>query len=321
MTEILRGLDIKPRHSYPFLWADYVELLTLCGESSYFSRSNLEELQQEGGELQIDDEDGANLSSAMQDDIISNQWDEIKDKLLQRQSTVTAWPFQFKGNSLQSAFDTHNSAHRLYMVLLLASSLRLCPKSRVNEVSAALEEVAYLLFKYMLPKGWSVKPFGAHQTIAEGYTGPLRNKLEKLAVDIHGTLMKQVDDYDSRDTGDGGIDVVAWDSLGDDRGHMPVIFAQCGCSPRDWEHKQLSVTPAAIESHIATQHPGAAYYITPHDLSASNQKWERASHVAKVVVLDRRRLMYLAEHHSVLPNLPSWKFVDEAINLGYQLSS
>ncbi len=320
MTEILSGLDTKPRQAYTFLWADYVELLTLCGEDGRFSRGNLEELQQEGEELQVDD-DGINFTSTEQDDDVAKRWDEIKAKLLQRRTAYATWPFELNGNVLRRVFDANLPGHRLYAALLIASSLRLCPKKRIEEISAALEEVAYLLFMGMLPEGWKVIPFGAHQTIADGYTGTLRGRLEQLADDIHGRLMKQADDYDSSDTGDGGIDVVAWDNLGDARGHMPVIFAQCGCSPTDWEHKQLSVTPAAIESHIAAQHPGAAYYVTPHDLSASNEKWERASHVARVVVLDRRRLMHLADLHSVLNKLPAWPFVDEAIKLGYRLSS
>lgn len=333
---ILVNLGTHPRHPYPFLWADYIELITLCSRDGQFSRGALAEADQEGGDLQQEGaEENENpeetegpestekgkLSAVKRDDTISLRWDEIKRRLQQRSETYAYWPFELRGNVLVRRFNPANPGHRLYAALLIASSYRLCHDKRAGEVAAALEEVAVLLMQNMLGKGWTVKPFGAHQSIAVGYTGTLRSKLEKLAQDVHGVLMKSEDDYDKSDTGDGGLDVVAWDSLGDSRGHFPVIFAQCGCSPTDWEHKQLSVTPAAVEAHIKTQHPAAAWYVTPHDLSQSNNKWDRGSHVVNVVLLDRKRLLHLVQRHELDPIIPTWPFVSEAANLGYSLTA
>jgi len=320
---ILTGLDTQPRHAYSFLWADYVELLALCSSDGVFSRSGLQEIAQEGGDLQSEDmiEDvDPDSTPAEVDDAISKRWDEIRTRFEIRQHSFPGWPFRLEGHRLIRAFVPENDEHRLYIALLIASSLRLCPKTREGEVAASLEEITYHLFSKMMPQGWQVRPFGAHQTIGIGYSGTLLGKLQQLERDINGKLMKDPADYDPRDTGDGGIDVVAWDDLGDHRGHIPVIFAQCGCSPQDWEKKQLEVSTSAIEAHIVPQHPGAAYYITPHDLSASDIRWERASKITRVIVLDRLRLLRLAVRHAVFPQLPAMAHVDEVVGMNYQLN-
>lgn len=323
---ILVDINKKPRQNYPFLWADYVELLALCSQDGRFSRGNLAESAQEGNDLQTEDDDTdgekeKDAGTEDQDDDIARRWDDIKRRLELRAKHFAYWPFELKGNVLFSRFDADNPGHRLYVALLIAASYRLCHDERAGEVAAALEELTYLLMSAMMGKGWQVRPFGAHQSIATGYTGTLRKKLEALALDINGKLMKDASDYDPRDTGDGGLDVVGWNSLGDTRGHMPIIFAQCGCSPTDWEHKQLSVSPAAIESHIKPQHPGAAWYVSPQDLYLSDSKWERASHVAGVVLLDRYRLLYLARDNDIEKQMPPWEFAAEASNLKYKLTA
>ena len=321
---ILTDLHKSPRHAYPFLWADYVELLALCSQDGRYSRANLEETDQEGSDLQRDGDDeelAQKISQEEQDDAVSQRWDDIRPRLVQRSKTYAYWPFELKGNVLYRRFEPNDPGHRLYAALLIAASYRLCHDRRAREVDAAFEEMTYLLMQNMLGIGWNVKPFGAHQAIAVGYNGTLRQKLEQLAPDVHGKLMKEADDYDPRDTGDGGLDVVAWDSLGDSRGHMPVIFAQCGCSPTDWEHKQLSVSPASVEAHIKTQHPGAAWYISPQDLCLGESKWDRSAHVVNVVLLDRRRLLFLAKRHGLEAHVPVWPFVTEAAALNYKLTA
>lgn len=319
---ILVDLNKRPRQAYPFLWADYVELLTLCSQDGRFSRGNLEEATQENADLEGEEEGETNgESAAEQDDAIARRWDDIKPRLELRSKTFAYWPFELKGNVLHRRYDDTNPGHRLYATLLIAASFRLCHEKRAGEVGAALEELTYLLMINMLGKGWEIRPFGAHQAIAGGYTGTLRAKLEALAKDVHASLMKNAEDYDPGNTGDAGLDVVAWNTLGDDRGHMPVIFAQCGCSPTDWEHKQLSVTPAAIEAHIATQHPGEAWYVSPQDLYLSHNRWDREAHVAKVVLLDRCRLLHLAKQHDLEKIMPLWPFAGEAASLKYKLTA
>lgn len=323
-------LDVLPRHSYSFLWADYVELLCLCSKNGIVAKNNLQAQQQEAEDLQIEaGEDEWNFTEddlevpdgdafenqndpERLDDRVTRRWWDIKNRLNARSSSFPGWPFKLDGDVLRVKFDVHNSEHRLYVSLLIASTLRLCHNERSAEVTSAFEEISYHWLRQAVAGVWQVRPFGAHQTLPNAYVGSLRTKLEALAADIKGILVKPSSDYDPRDTGDGGIDLVAWYDMGDNRGNMQVIFGQCACSPTDWESKQLDVSPASTEAHIYLQHPAAAYCFVPHDLSMDDKTWQRAAHIKRTVVVDRLRLLNLFSAEKTWNRLPSWPFVIEA---------
>lgn len=320
------SLNVLPRHAYPFLWADYIELLCLCSPNQMVSRGNLQATEQEAEDLQVDagavsDEDlvafAEPMAGEIKDDKISARWDDIAQKLQARASSFPGWPYELDGPVLRCKYDSERADHRLYVALLVASSLRLCSKKRSGSVTSAFEEISFHWMRQSLTPLWQVRPFGAHATLPNAYVGTLRAKLEALAGDLCAKLQKEAADYDPADTGDGGIDLVAWQDIGDKRGNIPVLFGQCACSPTDWESKQLDVTAGGVESHLWTQHPGAAYCFVPHDLSSSEHKWERAAHVKRTVLVDRRRLLKLFHATNSLATLPAWDFVGEAAATRY----
>lgn len=331
------SLDVLPRHSYSFLWADYVELLCLCSKNGIVAKGNLQAQQQEAEDLQADagedeqshfdqgfpvsDVDTDRNDSELLDDRVTRRWEDIKKRLHARSSSFPGWPFELTGEVLRTKFDAENAEQRLYVSLLIASSLRLCHAKRSMEVTSAFEEISYHWLRRSVTELWQVRPFGAHQTLPNAYTGTLRAKLEALANDIDCILVKPASDYDSSNTGDGGIDLVAWQNMGDSRGNMPVIFGQCACSPTDWESKQLDVTPASTEAHILPQHPGAAYCFVPHDLSLNDKSWDRSAHVKRTVIVDRRRLLNLFNLLRASDQLPNWPFVLEATQQAAELAT
>lgn len=330
-------LDVLPRHSYSFLWADYVELLCLCSKNGIVAKGNLQAQQQEAQDLQSDAGDDEHYSmeddlslisdeqdrtdSEVLDDRVTRRWDDIKKRLHARSASFPGWPFEIDGDVLRTKFDAENAEQRLYVALLIASSLRLCHDKRSAEVTSAFEEVSYHWLRQSVTTLWQVQPFGAHQTLPNAYTGTLRSKLEALATDIKGVLVKPASDYDPRDTGDGGIDLVAWQKMGDKRGNIPVIFGQCACSPTDWESKQLDVSPASTEAHIYLQHPAAAFCFVPHDLSMDDKNWQRAAHIKRTVVVDRSRLLNLFNSLQTGGLLPKWSFVSEATHQVVELAT
>lgn len=321
MPELLTALDTLPRYAYPFLWADYVELMCLCSRNDFISSGNFQAQVQEAADVQADTLHNENHDAtdqdadARMDDKVSARWADIHQRLEARSQNYPGWPFTLERKVLRSNFDDKNPSHRLYAALLIASSLRLCHKQRSNEVTAAFEEIAYHWLRNSLNEHWVVKPFGAHQRLPGAYDGTLLEKLKALAADIHANLAKRPEEYDPRDTGDAGFDLVAWLDMGDQRGNIPVIFGQCACSPTDWESKQLDVTPAASEAHLTLQHPGSGYCFVPHDLSAGDNNWQRASHIKRTVMVDRLRLLNLFNKRTAFDKLPHLPFVDEALRL------
>lgn len=319
MTEpLLTALDVLPRHAYPFLWADYIELLCLCSRNGLVSKGNLQAQAQEASDVQADADEKDERSENALNDRVSAKWSDLHQRLQAREKSFPGWPFKLERDVLRSIYDPNKPGHRLYAALLIASSLRLCHDKRSGEVTSAFEEISYHWLRYSLNGMWQIRPFGAHQTLPAAYTGTLFEKLSALAQDIKGTLMKSADEYDDRNTGDGGIDLVAWQDMGDKRGNMLVIFGQCACSPTDWESKQLDVSPSSTEAHIAPQHPGAAFCFVPHDLSLNENAWQRASNIKRTVVIDRCRLLNLFEQDEAWDSLPNWSFVTEATQTGFK---
>ena len=323
MSLLLADLGKVPRHAYPFLWADFAELLCLCSSNGYVSKGNIDAYTQEADDVQIDSDEDApeQEETAETDDRISRRWTDIQARLSARSQQYSDWPFLLEKNVLRSRYDPTNERHRLYAALLVASSLRLCNRKRMQEVTAAFEEISYHWLRNSLNPMWEVRPFAAHQALPGAYAGSLLQKLKALAIDIKAKLIKSDDEYDPTNSGDAGLDLVAWLKMGDQRGNIPVIFGQCACSPTDWESKQLDVTPAATEAHIHPQHPGAAYCFVPHDLSANDSRWERSTHVKRTVLVDRLRLFRLFESSNAFSKLPTWPFVDDAIATGALLAT
>ena len=99
------------------------------------------------------------------------------------------------------------------------------------------------------------------------------------------------------------IDIVAWHPLGNDtRVGIPIALAQCGCTAEEWTLKSLEASPAALGSNLTTQHDWATYYFMPQDLvdgQGTKQDWQRRPSLTKCIVIDRMRLIRLADAYSV----------------------
>ncbi len=334
-TLLFQNLETLPRLKQTHQWADYIELLALTSEDKSCSHGYLQNTEGENEELACDmddvdfDEemppsefdsnfDKENMHYSDRDEKLNRRWSDIKTCLHSRQLRFSdAWPFELKDDVLYSKIDSNNALHRLYIALLLSSALRYIIKTRHDDITASLEEIGYRIFCHLMPttpKMWIVKPFGAHQRIANGYQGTLFNKITHLAVDLNAKLTAEKSEFDLRDTGDGGLDVVAWHSMGvDDKlGYIPVAFAQCGCSLEDIPHKQYEAHPINWDTKVFVQHPAACYYFAPHDLRKNSGHWD--VHLGRVIMLDRMRILHLAKMYELPAKHVDWSHVDEAIN-------
>lgn len=318
-------LGDHPRISKIHVWADYIELLALTSEDSLFSGSVLEDTLAEAEDTAIDQE-AFELDEPMPSDepdvmivaseAVFRKWADIRGCLISRQRRLGGnWPFVIEDDILSCTIDRDNPSimHRLYVALLIASSLRYINTTYRTEITSSLEYISYFVFKKILPESWVVRPFGAHQRIANGYDGILYEKFVRLSEDLNAKLMLEEDDLDPRDTGDGGIDLVAWHPLGDDLGNIPIAFAQCGCSYDDLAHKQFEANAVNLSSKIVPQHPGANYYFAPHDLRKNTGKWDKKP--GQVIMLDRTRIIHLANTYAIEEEIVNWPHIETTINV------
>ncbi|MBU2048759.1 MAG: restriction endonuclease [Gammaproteobacteria bacterium] len=317
---LFNGLGRLPSAAPSHLWADYVELRALTGIDKVFSHGFLEDSIGLADDVNIDansnaDVDGEDSGEATNaaDEVdtearLRNKWRDIKVALTSRQSRMgAAWPFEFSHDVLRLRYDNSNSLHQLYLSLLVASSLRYVERKRYQEIADYLEEVGAVVFTALMPTQWTVKVFGANST---NYNGTKSDKLRALAADLRAQVTFEDDEINDGDTGDAGLDVVAWHDFGDSLGQIPIAFAQCGCSPNDIDYKQLEPSPASFNRWMKPHHPAAAYYIAPLDFRKNNGHWVRKP--AEVIMIDRSRIVNVISTYNLSIGAPG--FVSEALN-------
>jgi hypothetical protein len=319
-TPILENLDERPKSSDDYLWCDYVELRCLTDIDLRFSRGNLSELLQETSEQSIPDDSGDD------DEVLAETNPElVQDALRVEQETpladqneakvgyifsalkyraelfAGAYPFVVDEHATEIRIRDIDSAEReFYVQLLLSASLRLVPKTRRKELTKPFEELSLTIFKCLMPDGWEVHEFGAAS--ATRYRGHLYDRLTKLTKDLRGTLDLKKEHFKTKNSGDGGLDLVAWHPMGDERTSIPIALGQCGCTAEEWSLKSLEASPQNLGGNLHTLHPWATYYFMPQDLmDGRNVKgdWQRRNDITRCVMVDRLRLMRLAKHYGV----------------------
>jgi hypothetical protein len=316
VTDLFKNLHNLPRLNQTHQWADYVELLALVSADKFYSQGYLQDAEGEIEDLALDMDDVDDefeLNNNL-DDKLNRRWSDIKTCLQSRHLRLTdAWPFELTNDVLTAKINLQQPLHRLYIALLLASSLRYIANTRQKDIYNSLEEIAYQLFCQLMPvRTWTVRPFGAHH--ADGYQGTLFEKIKKLALDLNTKCLAEKEEFEKGDSGDGGSDLVAWHSMGDNLGYIPIAFAQCGCSLEAAEHKQFQAHPVNWRNKLQLHHPPANYYFIPHDFRRNSGHLD--TQLGEVIMIDRSRILYLAKLYQLPHTLFIWSHVDEAISSG-----
>jgi hypothetical protein len=338
----------RPTASDLYYWCDYIELKCLVDPDHKYSRGRVLELLDDSAQLYGDVTDADNNAQAKDEVILGGDDEEELDEeaflpigglvsstppSLQKESRVAGWfanfeyraaifgdnyPFELSADSQElSLRDITPKGRQLYLQLLLSSSLRLIPATRWDELTEPFEEISEQIFAKLMPSGWKVHRFGAKG--ATRYKGLLFSKLQKLAKDLRAPLQLKKEHFKTGNSGDGGLDLVAWHPLGDARIGIPIALAQCGCTAEEWSKKSLEAAPDALWSHMPAHHRWATYYFMPHDLvvsSGSKQDWQRRPKITACIVIDRLRLMNLAGEYNIIDSCASTpQLITEATGL------
>ncbi len=299
---MFKNLDTPPDSSDGLLWVDFAELRALVHPDKCFSKGDLSGVAQRAKDI------GREFDA-------NEKWRLIADMAGIR--TVVygdAYPFKVAadGDTLEMNFN-ESDTHTTYVGLLIASSLRNVEKNEWDRITRDFEETSFVIFEKLMPRGSEVRATWARAGSGATYSGKLFDKLTSLAADLRCTANFSAADFDSHDTGDGGIDLVAWHPMSDSRQGMPISFAQCGCSKDDWDFKQIEAHTAKHYHRLPTMHPWANYYFMPLDFRRPDGDWAKKSDLGQVILVDRLRLIRLAAQYSALGDFPTMEYVAEAL--------
>jgi hypothetical protein len=303
---VLNNLDTPPKGTDSFIWTDYVELRAILHPDKCFSRGDLSSIEKRDRDM------GGGFN-------IEERWREIVNFSGNRRAEFKHFfPFNVSSDYDTINFDFDESlSHVAYVGLLIASCMRNISKKRQAEIARAFEETSFEIFSSLMPAGSEVRATWANGGRAATYTGSLFQKMQAIARDLRCLAAFKEGDFNKRDTGDGGIDLIAWHPMEDKREGMPIAFAQCGCSKDDWEFKQLEASPAKHGRHFPVLHPWATYYFLPIDLRSTEGDWAHKSDIGQAIFVDRLRLLRLAEKNDLFQSLPELPYVKEALEFQY----
>lgn len=326
---LLNGLAC-PTISDDYAWLDYYELSCLLLKDQRLSKGAIVEdldtvkgttpqllFSASNADQFFDDEDGD--SDGMEDDDLpmSVGGDERKDALIGKNESLARdlffgfsvrqrifgdwYPFEVVGDANDELkVRDLNDKRKVYIQMLLSAGLRMVPQQRWKDLTEPFEEISHKVFEILMPKGWEVHRFGAKGVVR--YKGRLIAKLKALAVDIKAEFVGKPHYYKPTNSGDGGLDLVAWHPLGDFRSGIPAALAQCGCTLDGWPNKSLEASPARLKNSLRPLVPWLTYYFMPHDLlveKAGQQDWQRGNDITESILIDRYRIIKIFESHDV----------------------
>ena len=301
---MLENLDVTPGGTDAFFWSDFAELRAITHPDKCFSRGDLAAL--------------AIMNKTKERTLnVEERWRASINFCGIRQHEFKG-SYPFKVSRDEDTLEVHFSntpGQRLYLGLLIASSMRYLADKRKGDIARAFEQTCFSLFSHLMPKGSEVRATWANGGAEAPYKGHLYEKMTQLAHDIRGCPNIKERDFKEHNTGDGGIDLISWHPMADERNGIPISFAQCGCSRDDWTFKQAEASPFQHSTKFNVRHDWATYYFMPIDLREFDGGWAYESKIGEVIVVDRLRLLRLAEQYSVYGQLPDFSFVDEAMSM------
>lgn len=289
---MLTQLDSPPKESDATFIADYVELRTLLHPDSWLMKSDFEKLQNVSGEDSSREKAGG-------------RW--VKAISLARQRTERFgefYPFSVPQDEEDAIQYTgcDNESKKAYLSLLLFSCLRYVERTEVNKIAREFELLCKDIFKFFLPHGSIVKPnWASPGDDAESYRGKLADKLRAINVDIRCTSHETIrdEDFSEQDTGDGGLDIVAWHQMHDDRDGIPIAVGQCSCSRSEWRVKQAAGIYDRHKHYFPLVHGWSNFYFCPLDLGLTKDKWRFKSDLGGAIIVDRFRILAILHAQNV----------------------
>ncbi len=331
---LLDTLENLPSVKDEHIWADYVELLCLTSLDTTISKAGIvdriNERHDVGENSPVNDEtdniDHYDFNSLEETRTMPSAIDSRNEQFIEDvfshleyrdvNTLKGTYPFEFspKRNSL-SLRSSLSKEQKLYLFFLIASNIRCLTQSTKSKVPDLFEVISRDALKNYMPSPTQVYIFGTNTyDDAKRYKGVLVDKIKKLAEDLGDKPHFKPKDFKPTNTGDGGLDIVAWLPFkSGTTGNNIRLFGQCACT-EEWVKKQhTSNTPTWAKRISFGINPINAIFI-PFCYHSSNGGWFNEDNIHQGTILfDRIRLMSLLLNHVESIHESVFEIVDAAL--------
>lgn len=310
MKSIFRNLSDTPDKAVGFYWADYAEICCIASKDRSLSKHDLvrtmdttEDINADAETVEVNDGEPHDplivkkRHGASKRDKYERHANDIFMHLKGRETMFGAhYPFALNSKSGELELAKKLSeAQWLYLALLLCSNLRYFLKSKAA-LTSGFEVIAFHALKALLPDS-EVRLVG---TTHKGRSGHLATKTQKkidklqaISDAVKSALLAQEEEFADEDTGDAGVDIIAWMEL--DRTGISrdfVIFGQCACSKEEWIKKQSESSYSNWSKIIRLAAANINMMFVPFTPRKENGAWERGQiRSGEAIWIDRLRII------------------------------
>jgi hypothetical protein len=315
-------LEKAPSRGDIHLWADYAELCCLSDPDRQFSKADLlgyirkrrdfrMGFEDIGGE---DSEDETVESEAPSDVRAATRAEDLFKHLEYRIGAFKEfYPFYVSHNGdILYRRKRLNAKQKLYIFFLLAANTRnISSKRHRNQFTNAFETACVVALKAYSPAA-QVHLFGTNSLKEGRYKiALLIDRIKLLAGDIRDDFIGKADGYNN--TGDNGLDIVAWIPFKDKARGQLLVFGQCACSYEEWADKQAASSFMHWGSTLRFMVPPSNVMFMPFCYRSNLGEWYKEDKIDQTILLDRLRLLKLLHiRHTKLKHLPH-DLINEAL--------
>lgn len=283
--------------------ADFAEILCLLTPDRYCSRDYLSDYIRDTSGKSLDDAD-------IEDTFAQFSW--------RAQAFGEHYPFVLDAHGrVFSAGEQLTDAQQIYAFLLLCANLPFVKQKDRQSLTDSFERAALCALRRLWPTLGSTRSFGKNET---NYTGAKWERLNALGHDIGGRPQLSATTYRKQDSGDGGVDLVAWLDLdAHEKWNIPSALAQCACSREEWPKKQNEISFYRLGRHLAPSHPWMEMIFIPHSFRNNQGRWAVDGEIGSPIVMDRLRLINYIDTNVdwpiIAPPEVFTSFLDERLEL------
>lgn len=265
-----------PRDGDIHTLADFTEILCLLTPDRMCSRDSLADYVRDN-----------NPDKVISDDQLEDTFEQLRWRTL---AFGERYPFTLieHGRVLSGVPQTSDSQN-LYVFLLLCANLPFLERGATKPLTDAFEKLSLAAIRKLWPTNAVVRAFGKNET---EYKGEKWQRLNALSKDLGGSASLTKEDFRKNDSGDGGVDLVAWLQLDKHEGsHIPSALAQCACSRSQWVKKQSEITHQRLGNHLRPSYPWMEMIFIPLSFRDNRGSWAVKADVTAIIVMDRLRIL------------------------------
>lgn len=313
---------VPPKKKSTYLYADFVELLCLISPDKAISKNDamtrtyhdigteiVRETEAEEGVLTEEEEHIYSFKDAQ----IQTAEDWFSHLDYRQSAFKEYYPFYVDKDCL-FLHDNLNLKQKIYIFLLLCSSLYFINKTDEGTLTTDFEQLSTKAMESYLPS-FVVHPFGKSEEARKHYPNKLIEAINQLAINLRERNIVDQALIGAKNTGDGGLDIVAWKHpLGDEHASGSLIcLAQCACSATDWVKKQAESHYINWDKRIHFTHRPANFMFIPFCFRDSLGNWYNSDKITQSIVMDRLRLCFLSDEIDIA-EFASYEAVEAVIS-------